>query len=139
VLPDCEIAFVWINLYSPVRLFDESTPDGSFPRGEYVILNNNQFLLATTGENIFNQKGLGTPRILNVTTLFLPEKQEVDLQPIAQHILSLTRLNWASTKQFSHEPITTKYAGDIAYLMNVLMQDEDFSLNDRVTSKPWFL
>ncbi|MBW1793314.1 MAG: hypothetical protein JRF30_03020 [Deltaproteobacteria bacterium] len=139
VLPDCEIAFVWINLHSPVRLFDESTPDGSFPRGDYVILNDNQFLLATTGANMFKEKGMGTPRILNVTTSFLPEKEEVDLQPIAQHILSLTRLNWASTRSFSHEPITTKYARDIAYLMNVFMLDENFSLNDRVTSKPWFL
>jgi hypothetical protein len=34
----------------------------------------------------------------------------------ANHILGLTELNWASSDSLYAEPITTKYAGDIAYL-----------------------
>jgi hypothetical protein len=35
---------------------------------------------------------------------------------LAVQILSLTKLNWASTDSLCSEPITVKYAGDIAYL-----------------------
>jgi hypothetical protein len=65
--------------------------------------------------------------------------ETMNLTTIAQHILSLTRLNWASTKNFCHEPITTKYAGDIACFMNVFMNDTSFSISERIRNKPWFL
>ncbi len=38
------------------------------------------------------------------------------LRSVANQLLSLTKLNWASTDSLCGEPITTKYAGDIAYL-----------------------
>ena len=41
-------------------------------------------------------------------------RQEYDLRTLAFQILSLTKLNWASTDSLCGEPITTKYAGDIA-------------------------
>lgn len=39
-----------------------------------------------------------------------------DLRAVAQQILSLTKLNWASTDSLCAEPITIKYAGNIAIL-----------------------
>ena len=66
-------------------------------------------------------------------------KEGVDLKNIAQHILCLTKLNWASVKSFCHEPITTKYAGHIAYFMNVFINDSSFSISERIRNKPWFL
>lgn len=88
---------------------------------------------------MYNQPGMGTPKILQVNVQKVSENESVDIDEIAQHILSLTRLNWASTRAFCHEPITTKFAGDIAYLMNVFMEDREFSISERVKNKPWFL
>jgi hypothetical protein len=137
-IPECKTVFVYINTHLPIRLFDRATPDGSIERGSYVLISDNQFWLSTTGHNIYNQKGLGTPRILNVT-VYPPPETDTGLKTIAQHILSLTRLNWASTRAFCNEPITTKYAGDISYLMTIFMEDPNFSISERIRDKAWFL
>jgi hypothetical protein len=55
-------------------------------------------------------------------------------------MLSLTRLNWASTRAFCHAPITIKFAHDIVYLMNVfLATGADFRLHHGLQNTPWFL
>jgi hypothetical protein len=139
MLPSCQVFFVHINVHTPIRLFDLNTDDGSIQRKSYVITGTDQFYISTTGANIFNQKGMGTPKILVVNVKNLQPIETMNLTTIAQHILSLTRLNWASTKNFCHEPITTKYAGDIACFMNVFMNDTSFSISERIRNKPWFL
>ncbi len=139
LLPDSQTYFVHINTTHPIRLFDLSTGDGSMERKAYVITGKNQFYMCTTGNNIFQQKGMGTPRILAVTVESFQENDPTTIQAVAQHILSLTRLNWASTKNFCHEPITTKYASDISYFMTVFMDDPHFSVSERLRNKPWFL
>lgn len=139
--PDAEVSFVYVNRHSPVRLYDESPEgDGTLERGKYVLVAPNRFLIATTGQNDFGQKGLGTPRPLEVTVNRVRAKGKLDLRVYAQHILSLTRLNWASTKDFCREPITLKYASDIAYLMNVFLATSgEFRLHPRLERTPWFL
>lgn len=63
-----------------------------------------------------------------------------DLKALAFQILSLTKLNWASTDSLCGEPITTKYAGDIAYLTAAFMrQKESFKLHPVLEKTPWFL
>ncbi len=63
-----------------------------------------------------------------------------DLKALAVQILSLTKLNWASTDSLTAEPITTKYAGDIAYLTAAfLRQKEDFHLHPVLERTPWFI
>lgn len=138
ILPECKTVFVYIDIHLPIRLFDKASLDGSMERGSYVLISKNQFWLSTTGHNVYGQKGLGTPRILAVTVYPAP-KTDIGLKAIAQHILSLTKLNWASTRSFCHEPITTKYAGDISYLMNIFMKDPNFSISERIRNKAWFL
>ena len=55
-------------------------------------------------------------------------------------ILSLTKLNWASTDSLCAEPITTKYAGDIAYLTAAFMrQGREFKLHEALEHTPWFI
>lgn len=136
LLPESETIFVYINSDTPIRLFDKTSSDGSIERGTYVVTSENSFWIATTGQNELNQKGMGTPKIFEVTVF---SKEGVDLRSIAQHILCLTKLNWASVKAFCHEPITTKYAGQIAYFMNIFMNDPNFSTSERIRNKPWFL
>jgi argonaute-like protein implicated in RNA metabolism and viral defense len=139
--PDTEISFVHINEYNSYRLFDESSKgDGAAERGTWLTLSPNHFVIATTGPSPLGERYLGTPRPLEVR--IHREKAHGGLDPgiYAQHILSLTRLNWASTRSFCHAPITVKFANDIAYLMNVFnASGQDFRLHERLRDTPWFL
>lgn len=141
VEPEAEVSFVRINTHTPVRMFDESLEgDGSLPRGSYVIAGPNQFYISTTGWNIFGQTAMGTPTLLDVSVNRFQSREPLDLKIYAQHILSLTKLNWASSRSFCHDPITIKFASDIAYLMNVFLHAlESFHLHPELERTPWFL
>jgi len=139
--PQAEVSFVYINDLSNIRLYDKrSVGDGSLSRGTYVVVNPNHFFISTTGYNELGQKGIGTPRILEVKVNRLGSKGDLDPRIYAQHILSLTKLNWASTKSFCREPITLKYSGDIAYLMAAFLRGiGSFAIHPRLEKTPWFL
>jgi len=144
VRPQGTYSFVWINSHHNVRLYDNrAETDGSLSRGSYVVASSNQIYLSTTGYNPY-RKTLGTPQPLeiNIWTIFpdnMP-KSAPDLRALAVQILSLTKLNWASTDSLCAEPITTKYAGDIAYLTDAfLRQGQPFKLHKALEKTPWFL
>jgi predicted HTH transcriptional regulator len=135
--------FVWINSHHHVRLYDDRPEtSGSLTRGRYVITRGNQILLSTTGDNPY-RRALGTPKPLELN-IFIEAKNNTaktpDLRVLASQVLSLTKLNWASTDSHCAEPITTKYAGDIAYLTGAFMrQGGDFKLHPALERTPWFL
>jgi argonaute-like protein implicated in RNA metabolism and viral defense len=139
--PDAEVSFVHVNEHNAFRLFDTSPKgDGVAARGTWVMLSPNRFVLATTGPNPLGQTYLGTPRPVEISVHRVSTRGTLDLAIYAQHVLSLTRLNWASTRAFCHAPITIKFAQDIAYLMNVfLATGADFHLHERLRHTPWFL
>ncbi len=143
IRPKGTFVFVWINTQHSVRLYD-SRPEtnGSLARGRYIIGGNSQLYLSTTGHNPY-RKTLGTPQALELNiqihqasnTLGIP-----DLRILASQALSLTKLNWASTDSLCAEPITTKYAGDIAYLTAAFMrQGGNFQLHPVLEKTPWFI
>lgn len=144
VRPNGTFTFVWINSHHNVRLYDNRPEtDGSLRRGSYVEAGNNRIYLSTTGYNPF-RRSLGTPKPLEVTAwVRRPEalpRAEPDLRVLAVQILNLTKLNWASTDSFCGEPITVKYAGDIAYLTAAfLRQHEPFKLHSVLETTPWFI
>jgi hypothetical protein len=127
-----------------VRLYDDRPEsDGSLARGTYVVTGGNQLYLSTTGYNPY-RKMLGTPQPLEVTVWTeQPQGQArtpADLHALARQLLSLTKLNWASSDALTGEPITTKYAGDIAYLTAAFMrQGTSFTLHPALERTPWFL
>ncbi|MFA6954971.1 MAG: RNA-binding domain-containing protein [Thermoanaerobaculia bacterium] len=137
-------SFIWINSHHPVRLYDERPEsDGSLARGTYVVTADNQLLLSTTGYNPY-RKGLGTPLPLEINTWAYRAKGQAetppDLHALARQILALTKLNWSSSDALTGEPITTKYAGDIAYLTAAfLRQKSTFTLHAALETTPWFL
>ena len=135
--------FVWVNSHHPVRLFDErAETDGSAARGRYAIAAENQIYLSTTGNNPF-RKTLGTPQALEVNVYASPDirAQRRDHRALARQILSLTKLNWASTDSLCAEPITIKYAGDIAYLTEAFQHQKqgEFRLHPVLERTPWFI
>ncbi len=144
IYPNGIYSFVSVNLHHNIRLYDDrAETDGSLSRGSYVITAPHQILISTTGYNAF-QKSLGTPKPLEVTIWTeRPEttpNSDPDLKSLAVQILSLTKLNWASTNSICGEPITTKYAGDIAYLTDAfLRQRGEFRLHPTLENTPWFI
>lgn len=144
VVPEVALTFVWINSHGNTRLFDtRPETDGSVRRGSFVSLSKYTILLSTTGTNPY-RKAMGTPRPLELTALHFGahrnDPTEYDHRSLALQVLSLTKLNWASTDAFCGEPITVKYAGDIAYLTAAfLRQREPFQLHPALESTPWFI
>lgn len=144
VRPQGTCSFVWINTHHNVRLYDSRVEtDGSLSRGSYVITSPNQIYLSTTGYNPY-RKALGTPVVLEIN-IWTEQPSGVpnpvpDLKALAVQILSLTKLNWASIDSLCAEPITTKYAGDIAYLTDTfLRQNQSFCLHPVLEKTPWFI
>ena len=144
VRPDGVYFFVWINRHHHVRFYDSRPEtDGSLARGRYVAGARNQLYVSTTGQNPY-RKVLGTPKVLEVNVRIEgPEgerRSTPDLRAMAGQILSLTKLNWASTDSLCAEPITTKYAGDVAYLTAAFMRQEgSFRLHPVLERTPWFI
>ncbi len=137
-------SFVWINTHHNVRLYDSrAETNGSLSRGNYVISSPYQFYLSTTGNNPY-RKVLGTPKMLEINVSVERPKDvpnpRPDLRGIASQLLSLTKLNWASTDSLCAEPITIKYAGNIAYLTEAfLRQNQTFHLHKTLEKTPWFI
>lgn len=139
-IQDASIAFVSVNVSHPLRLFDlRADGDGAVARATYLMVGPKRLYLATTGANPFGARMMGTPVPLELTVWTYPREYRPALQAIAQEALALTRLNWASTRPFSREPITTKFAGEIAYALGAFMDDPTFSVNPRLRNRPWFL
>lgn len=140
VVSNASIVFVWINSHHILRLYDLSDgSDGRIRRATYLHHTPSRGYLSTTGSNMFNQQSMGTPIPLELSVWADPADAIPTFHTICQQILSLTRLNWASSRNFCQEPITTKFAGDIARLMNAFMQDPAFSINPSLRGTPWFL
>ena len=144
VSPQGIFTFVWINSTHNVRFYDNRPEtDGSLRRGSYVEVAPNKIYLSTTGYNPF-RRALGTPKPLEISGwVHHPNPSspnEIDLRVLAIQVLNLTKLNWASTDSFCGEPITLKYAGDIAYLTGAfLRQSEPFQLHTTLEITPWFI
>ncbi len=144
IRPNGRYTFVWLNSHHITRFYDQKPEsDGSLQRGGYVITGPGQLYISTTGFNPY-RKSLGTPMVLeaNVHVEVAPGSPSptVDHKAVAAQILSLTKLNWASTDSLCGEPITTKYAGDIAYLTAAfLRQKATFRLHPILEATPWFI
>jgi predicted HTH transcriptional regulator len=145
IRPKGKYVFVWINTHHQVRLYDaRSETDGSIARGRYMVGGRNQIYLSTTGFNPY-RKTLGTPHVLEVNVHVVPPPGAPsippDLRALANQVLSLTKLNWASTDSLCAEPITTKYAGGIAYLTAAFLRQNAgiFHLHPVLERTPWFI
>jgi predicted HTH transcriptional regulator len=144
VRPNGTYSFVSINSHHNIRLYDNRPEtDGSLSRGCYIPFSQKGLFLSTTGYNPY-RKAIGTPKPLEISIRIEPPINEKyvpsDLKALASQILSLTKLNWASTDSICGEPITTKYAGDIAYLTDAfLRQTGSFKLHPVLERTPWFI
>lgn len=139
---NARVSFVWINTGHNIRLFDRRTEgNGSLVRGAFVPMGKGRFYLSTTGYTTV-AKTLGTPIMLEANVRTLPEQPGSELNPgtVARHLLHLTKLNWASSQSISGEPVTIKYARDIARLSHAFLQRRGgFVLHPVLEKTPWFI
>lgn len=142
VRPKAKVTFVWLNIGHNIRIFDSRLEgNGSLARGSYVTTTPRQFYLSTTGYNTL-RKTLGTPIMLEVNVNSEPyqEGQITPFRTIAQHLLALTKLNWASSQSINSEPVTIKYARSIAQLSKIfLLRRGEFRLHRVLEQTPWFI
>lgn len=142
IRPKARVTFVWINTGHNLRFFDDRLEgNGSLSRGSYVTMSPNQFYLSSTGYNTL-RKTLGTPIMLEVNTRVEPFVEDHLPTPgmIALHILALSKLNWASSQSVNGEPVTIKYARDIARLSQVFLRRKgSFYLHPALEKTPWFI
>ena len=138
--PNIKIAFVTIDDSHPLRLYDTRTIDGSYPRGSYAKLNDTELLLSTTGFTPLSKKRMGTPVFPKLTVWQWPE-DFVTIEQIAQHVLSLTRLNYKALTPIVGEPVTMKYAGLAAKFMASFSETQwkNCIQNSTLKRVPWFL
>ena len=145
VWPEGRYVFMWINGHHPVRLFDgRAETDGSVARGRYVVGGSNQIYLSTTGHNPY-RRASGTPQALEINVYNDATQGDavgkLDHRSVANQMLSLTKLNWASTDAMCGEPITIKYARNIAYLTAAFQRQREggFKLHEVLERTPWFI
>jgi len=137
------IAFVSIDDSHPIKLYDLSTDDGSFPRGYYVYLGENDILLSTTGFTKIASMRMGTPRLLRIRLKQHPN-EFLTINDVALQVLSLTKLDWATVAPFVREPVTLRYAREIAYLTAAISEEEwgritRPEVNAILSKRPWFI
>jgi argonaute-like protein implicated in RNA metabolism and viral defense len=143
IVGDYNLACVSINSSHPYRLYDKSTSDGSFPRGSYVYLRNNECLLSTTGETPIARLRMGTPRLLQIRLRFM-NNNFLTMDDIVYQVFSLTKLNWATSMPMIREPVTLVFSREIAYLTAAMSEQEwrgvaTLEINPTLNSKPWFI
>jgi hypothetical protein len=142
IAPNATTHFLYINNETPIRLFgSEEGSETQIERGTFVqVRNAKKFFLATTGRSDLQNASRGTPIVMQGVLRTFPIEMQNDMTIYAQHILSLTRLNWASTRSFSAEPITLLYSSKVARYMNIFVQNYgSFSLHPDLIRTPWFL
>jgi argonaute-like protein implicated in RNA metabolism and viral defense len=124
-------------------MYDRSTKDGSFPRGSFVYLRENECLLSTTGETPIAGLRMGTPRLLHIRLKHITE-HFLEIDDIVNQIFSLTKLNWATSMPMIREPVTLVFSKAIAYLAAAMSEQEwkgitKPEISPALNSRPWFI
>lgn len=130
-----EVNFISLDKTHPLRVFDKANDSFNFTRGGIMQLNSNDFLLSVAGEN---KSDALTSRLLRVRVWREPFGT-VDIQSIAYRILAMTKLNWRSAVRETTEPVTLKYAQEIARLTNQFTLTEWDTVNNQLSRIPWFI
>lgn len=138
------MGFVSIDDSHPFRLYDIGVPDGSFPRGHYAYLAENQMLMSTTGHTPIAARRMGTPKLLHVISRDQRPSKFIEMDDIAMQILSLTKLDWATATPLVREPVTLQFSREIAYLTAAISEQEWQSItrpevNVTLSRRPWFI
>jgi hypothetical protein len=136
------VAYVTIDESHPIRLYDTSVGDGSFPRGHYAQVSDSEVLLSTTGYTDLAKKRLGTPHILKISLEQHP-KPFVSIDEIANQVLALTRLNYKTLTPVVRDPVTLRFSNLVAKFManfsETQWKNAQKVTSNKINTVPWFL
>lgn len=143
LIGEYSVAFISIDDSHPLRLYDLKVDDGSFPRGYYAYLNQNEILLSTTGFTTLAAKRMGTPKLLHVRAKQYPS-EFITIDEIALQVFSLTKIDWATVTPLVREPVTLQFSKEVSYLTAAISEQEWQSIirpevNVILNTKPWFI
>lgn len=143
IIGEHNLACVSINSSHPFRMYDKTTSDGSFPRGAYVYLKENECLLSTTGETSIARLRMGTPKLLHIR-LQHNTGAFSNIDDVVKQVFCLTKLNWATSMPMIREPVTLVFSNAIAYLSAVISEQEwkgitTSEVSPILNSRPWFI
>ena len=138
IVPDiAEVNFISLDKTHPLRVFDQRNDNLNFTRGGILQLNPNEFLLSVAGET---GATANASRLLKVLVWREPSSEgKIDIVPIAYRILAMTKLNWRSAVKETTEPVTLKFAEEIARLTNQFSLTEWQTINNQLSKIPWFI
>jgi hypothetical protein len=132
-----EVNFISIDKTHPLRVFDQATSNLNFSRGGVFQLTPKDFLLSVAGELKVDS---AASRLLKVQVWREPyQDKPIDMLPVAYRILAMTKLNWRSAVKETTEPVTLKYAEEIAKLTNQFSLTEWATVNNQLSRFPWFI
>ena len=132
-----EVNFISLDKTHPLRVFDQTNDNLNFARGGILQLNKNEFLLSVAGETGANAHA---SRLLKVLVWREPSSEgNIDILPIAYRILAMTKLNWRSAVKETTEPVTLKFAEEIARLTNQFTLTDWHTINNQLSKIPWFI
>jgi argonaute-like protein implicated in RNA metabolism and viral defense len=136
------LAFISLDTSHPYRVYDRTTQDGSFPRGNYIYFRDNEVLLSTTGATDVAGRRMGTPKLVHIQLVQDPVFTNID--KITRQVFALTRLDWATATPLIREPVTLMFSEAVAYLTAAISEQEwegmmNPQINSVLNGKPWFI
>lgn len=128
-----EVYFISFDKTHPLRFFDQNSPSLDVPRGSVFKLNQDDFqtevLLSVSNSQRFQR----------IRIWKIPNETPIDIKAVACRILAMTKLNWRSAVKDTSEPVTLRYAHEIAKLTNQFSFTDWQTVNNQLSNKPWFI
>lgn len=128
-----EVYFISFDDTHPLRFFDQTSPSLDVPRGKFFILNQDDIqteILLSVGNS---------QRFQRIRIWKIPSEIPINTKAVAYRILAMTKLNWRSAVKETSEPVTLRYAHEIAKLTNQFSFTEWKTVNNQLSGKPWFI
>jgi hypothetical protein len=128
-----EVYFISFDDTHPLRFFEPKSPTLDMARGKFFILNQDDSqteLLLSTGSS---------QRFQRVRVWKIPNETPIDVKAVAFRILAMTKLNWRSAVKDTSEPVTLRYAHEIAKLTNQFNFTDWQTVNNQLSQNPWFI
>lgn len=128
-----EVYFISFDDTHPLRFFDHSSPSLDVLRGKFFTLNHDDFqteILLSVGSS---------QRFQRIRIWKIPSETPINTKAVAYRILAMTKLNWRSAVKETSEPVTLRYAHEIAKLTNQFSFTEWKTVNNQLSGNPWFI
>lgn len=128
-----EVYFISFDDSHPLRFFDQNSPSLDVPRGKLFTLNYDDLqteILLSVGNS---------QRFQRIRIWKIPSETPINTKAVAYRVLAMTKLNWRSAVKETSEPVTLRYAHEIAKLTNQFSFTEWKTVNNQLSGKPWFI